>query len=121
MTLINTYDQLRCAVNSGTITEKHAVACSYHRRPTGRIGWCQINQTLVSSPFFKAINGAPSWYGGYPRIFSGPKSTSLTEAQAWASKQYGITEWARNSLGDYVPAVVNKAHPVPKRKRTEAK
>lgn len=44
------------------------------------------------------------------------KARAEREALAWASERFGVTEWARNRMRDWVPAEVQKAFPIPARK-----
>lgn len=111
--IINTYDQLRIAVKLGIIPEKKAVAVSYHPSPAGRAGWSQCNKSKVYSPFFKTDPGA-HWQDYGSKSFVGNRARSFEEAKAWASKEYGITEWKPNRMRDHVPAEVQKLLPIPK-------
>lgn len=36
------------------------------------------------------------------------------EAKAWASKQYGVVEWEKNRMNDWVPAPLNTKFPLRK-------
>jgi hypothetical protein len=48
---------------------------------------------------------------------SGRKAQALAAAQGWVAERFGEVAWARNAVGDYVPAHINKAFPVAKRAR----
>lgn len=83
------------------------------------MGWCEINKSIVWSPSFKTDTNA-AWYNHANKVFSGNRDVSLEAAKAWSAEQYGIEEWSRNRVGDYVPAIVNKKHPIPKRDESKA-
>lgn len=111
--LINTYDQLKEAVRQGVIKEIEAIYISHYtpdRRDVSPARW------QVGSPFFETDPKA-HWYDKGKKTFLSLNKyrESLSAAQKWASAKYGITEWARNARGEYVPRVVNKAIPLPKR------
>jgi len=108
---INTYDQLKAAVSSGLIPKEKAVAVTYYRRPSGRMGMAQCDKSQVYSPFFKTDPEA-SWYNYGHKTFNGNRATSFPKAKAWASETYGITEWKPNKSRDHVPAIVQKHFPI---------
>lgn len=117
MRLINTYDQLKAAVADGVIPENRAVAVSYHACARGRLGYGDCSKAMVFSPFFQ-VNPKAHWrdQGAMTFIVMGRNWREYIEtAKRWASKRFGITEWARNRMGDYVPAKVNRLYPLPKR------
>ncbi len=116
MSIINTNDQLKAAVEAGTIGKSKAVAVSYHARMSGRMGYADCSRAEVWSPFFKADPDA-AWYCYGAKHFSAGQNwrESIEEAKRWASKKYGIKKWARNSFGGFVTAIVNEKHPIPKR------
>lgn len=45
------------------------------------------------------------------------RAWALTTGKAWAEQRFGVTEWKRNRMGDYVDARVFKRFPL----RKEAK
>lgn len=119
--LINTWDQLRAAVLLGVIQQDRAVAVGWswnlgrgHYR-TGAQVW---------SPFFdvgdrEKAHWTDVWHGQkVPRHFHSLRHDGLTGARkaaiAWAMQTYGYTEFKRNRVGDWVPAEVQKALPIPK-------
>jgi hypothetical protein len=112
--IINAYDQLRVAVETGLITKEQAVGIGYRPRPPGRMGWCQVNHTVVYSPFFKT-NPSSAWYDHGNKTFSGNRAESFPKAKEWASRTYGITEWKPNAMRDHVPRVVQESFPIRKR------
>lgn len=63
-------------------------------------------RACVYSPFF---NTAPA-SSGY-KVFSGVSKESIPKAMEWASKKYGIEEWAPSPFGSKakVPLAVRKA------------
>jgi hypothetical protein len=65
------------------------------------------NMTKVYSPTFKT-NPKAHWSDYFCKVFIGNRAESMPEAQAWASEQYGITEWAPDptSRGGKVPKYV---------------
>lgn len=109
--LINTYDQLKAAVELGVISRSKAVSISYHPRPTGRMGMAQISKSVVYSPFFKTDPNAP-WYDYGNKTFSGKRSESFEKAKEWASETYGIKEWKANRMRCHVPAEVQDKFPL---------
>lgn len=111
--IINTYDQLKAAVASGLLPKEKAVAVTYYRRPSGRMGIAQCDKSQVLSPFFKT-DPNPSWYNYGHKTFSGSRAHSFSIAKAWASETYGITDWKPNAMRCHVPAIVQKTFPIRK-------
>jgi hypothetical protein len=111
--LINTHDQLIAAVEGGTIEEAKAVAVSYHAKPAGRLGWGDASGALAWSPFM--VLSESVWRHGGAKHFPAGRNwrEAVEQAKAWASEKFGITDWARNRVGDFVPAEVNAKHPIP--------
>jgi hypothetical protein len=109
--IVNTHDQLVAAVNAGTIQKDQAISVSYRARPG------EVSKAVVGSPYFKTDEDA-HWmdYGRktFSAHFNGGWRKSIEVAKEWATETYGISEWARNRVGDWVPAIVNKKHPIPK-------
>lgn len=46
------------------------------------------------------------------------KERGLEQAKAWAQGRYGPVEWERNQAGDYLPAHINQAFPLAKKKKS---
>jgi hypothetical protein len=44
------------------------------------------------------------WYDNGNKSFVGQRKESLQPALDWASAQFGIKRWRRNSMGDYIDA-----------------
>jgi len=109
--IINTYDQLRAAVESKLISPKQAVAISY-TPPTSHS--THGRTTHIYSPFF-ATNPLAAWYDNDKKAFVGNKKESMPLAIAWATQEYKIIDWKRNRFGDMVPAQVQIMFPIPKR------
>lgn len=45
-----------------------------------------------------------AWYNHGCKPFHGKMKESLPDAQAWASKRFGVKAWARDPFGGYGPA-----------------
>ncbi len=90
---INTNDQLAHG----------EVAITYHRAPTGRMGYADCNKSVVWRKGFKTDPKGPHYNHGN-KTFVGNRTESLPQAMAWAGERYGIKEWKRNGMGDYVDA-----------------
>lgn len=115
--VVNTWDQLRAAKAAG-FDSKQCVAIGYAANGGRSVlpAWW-----AVWSPFFKT-NPDGAWYEHGSKTFTmgdgethkERKAAALITAQAWAA-QYGITEWAKNRVGDYVPAAIQKQFPIPKK------
>lgn len=105
---MNTYEQLKKAVENRLINQKQAIAISYHRHEPREV---RSNGCQVWSPFFSTDKDAHfSNYGA--KSFTGNKKESLPRATEWAVKTYGELNFVRNKLGDYVPKVVNDNFPI---------
>lgn len=123
--IINTYEQLRAAAASG-FDKRGLIAISYHAPDRSNSRDVSVRKWSVFSPFFTTAPDAP-WYDYGQKVFSlfgarngaethaQQKAAALKAAQEWAA-QYGVTEWARNRLGDYVPKEVNDRFPLRKNK-----
>lgn len=96
----------------------------YVRNPNPMPGWSPVDfpnpqaarsyaghVARVVSPFFKTDSTA-HWSDYGAKSFFGLMRKSLSAAKAWASEQYGITEWSRNRIGQYVPKIVNDRFPL---------
>lgn len=84
--IINTWDVL---TKFGT--KRNAIAVSYSRAPSGRMGYGDFNHATVWSPFFKTDPEEHRYNG---KVFGGNRAKSIPKAVAWATEKYGITEWA---------------------------
>jgi hypothetical protein len=51
------------------------------------------------------------------RSFAERKQLALETAKAWTNQRYGEIPWARNAVGDWLPAHINAAFPIAKVKR----
>lgn len=109
--IINTYDQLKAAVESGLIEKEKAVAVSYSPRPTGRMGMAECDKSQVYSPFFKT-DPKSAWYDHGNKTFTGNRAISFPKAKVWASETYGITDWKPNATRSHVPSIVQKHFPI---------
>ena len=113
---INTHDQLVRAREAGLsdvgILTRHVQG----PRDSWRDGW------KVYRPGYNIGDVSNRWDWDYGcRVFSRREwsggwrkedAQALEAAKVWASKRYGITEWARNKSGDWVDARVNKQFPL---------
>lgn len=109
--IINTYDQLKAAVEAGLIPKEKAVAVSYYPRPSGMMGWAMCDKTQVFSPFFTTDPKA-ALYDYNQKTFIGRRSESFPKAKTWASETYGITEWKPNMMRAHVPSIVQERFPI---------
>ena len=109
--IINTWDQLKAAVEAGITPRGQAVAISY-TNPDYRSVLPQRSQ--VWSPFFN-VDPKSHYSDNGAKSFTGLRAESLPRAKEWAAERYGVKEWKRNRMHDYVPAAVNDAFPIPKR------
>lgn len=114
--IINTYEQLTEAVQQGIVEQNKAVYLS-HYTSTGRDP--TPSRWILHSPFFKTNPNKGHWmdYGNLSFSSNGKYRKALAEAQLYCKEKFGITEWGRNSTGDYVARVINKAVPIPKRSK----
>lgn len=115
--VINTYDQLRQAVKDGLIETKQAIMVYYAPyEARGGQGSCW----MVASPFFETDPQSTWYYHGKKAFIVAGRSSmgrKRQEAIEWATKVYGVKEWKRNRVRDYVPAIVQEKLPIPKRER----
>jgi len=108
MQAINTFDQLKKAVEDRLITAKQAIAISYHPPEARSV---KANGCKIWSPFFKTDKDAHFLdYGA--KYIAGNKKESLPLAIKWAIEQYGELNFVRNRMGDYVPKIVNDKFPL---------
>lgn len=114
--IYNGHDQVAAAVEAGVIDKKQAVLLAYEPQGRGAFsGW------YLQSPFYwphpnkeKAAwqdKVARSWHLPTARL---GQRADLLEARRIASEATGVQEWKRNRIGQYVPAEVQKAFPIPK-------
>lgn len=120
MKTINTYEQLMAARQAGLPDVAVATRHWQGTREWYRNGW------KIYSPG-KSVEGAPRPRYADPdngcRIFEEDRSKNwrqarkeaLEAAMAWAGPRYSIEKWARNRMGDYVDARVNKQFPLERR------
>lgn len=114
MRLINTYDQLKAAVEAGIITQKQAISISYAAY-SGR--GSSGSRWQVWSPYFKTDpEGHWTDYGkkSFP-VYKNNRKEILEEVKKWVADNYGITDWKFNRAREYVPSIVNEKLPIPKR------
>lgn len=57
----------------------------------------------VIRPGYRTDPGA-HWTDGGNKTFNGVSSESVPAAKAWASAQYGIKNWKRNRMRDWIDA-----------------
>jgi hypothetical protein len=80
------------------------VAVSYS--PASRGLRCGTNGTSVWSPSFQT-DQTSAWYNYKKKHFVGKRTASFEKAKAWATENYGISEWAVCPLtGDHIPRYV---------------
>lgn len=129
--VINTHDQLIRWKEAGMHKRPVAIMV-YHAsfgRSNHRDGWC------VYSPWAKTSDTVEPWYHHGDKHFNrflvkaadlpdaltrrqiGPArdKAALVLAMQWADHKYGPFDWVRNRMGDYVPAELNKAFPLPRK------
>lgn len=116
---MNTWQQLQAAVKAGTVTKQQAVSIDW----TGYMGRSPLAYYwTVSSPFRHTQEPTKAaWYESVGHDFavihfSGPgtgKTEPLKTAIEYATELTGIADWKRNRMGGYVPAIVQKMHPIP--------
>lgn len=133
--IVNTHHQITAAADTGLLDLSRAVAIvashawtSSATRDGSQDGW------ILYSPFFKTDPKA-AWYhhgqlffGFHKTAISLPpaasraaerkarKQASLDAAIAYCAQAYGHHDWARNRMGDWVPAEVEATFPIPKDK-----
>lgn len=122
--LVNTHDQNAAAGGD-------RVVIFYHRQETGRAyrsaGW--VVGRFVDGKSISTDPGAP-WYDYGRKVFSlscigrnfgetlkDHRARVLADAIAWANKKFGIRQFVKNRLGDYVEKEVNEKFPLPKREK----
>jgi|SRR6185503_2193332 len=120
--IINTYEQLRAAVASG-FDKRMAVSISYSSPDRSNSRDVSVAKWSVFSPFFKTDPDA-AWYDYGCKTFSlrfggethhQRKTNALKVAMEWAAR-YGVIDWTKNRLGDYVAKDINDNFPI---RRTE--
>lgn len=115
-TVINTWHQLKAAVAAGY---RMAISISYHHPDHSNSRDISTYKWSVWSPLFKTDADA-AWYDNNAKVFllTGNeahkirKANALERAKKWAAEQYGVTEWAKNRLGDYVAKEINDNFPI---------
>jgi hypothetical protein len=124
--IINTYDQLKTALDSG-FDKRKAIAISYHAPDRSNSRDISVQQWSVWSPLFQTDPHA-HWSDRGAKTFSlhshggngshkDRKDAALQVAMKWAEERYGVIEWAKNRQGDYVAKKINDRFPVRKRQR----
>ena len=131
--LVNTHDQLQAAVASNLLPPRRALAiCVSYLMSSGTSN--PQDGYLLYSPFF-ATDPQAAWYHHGQRWFgfhsvspilppgADPaqrrkivKQATLEAAIDYCASIYDHSEWKRNRQGDWVPAVVELAFPIPKEK-----
>ena len=119
-TIINTYDQMKQA-HSLRLPPVSVIKKHHTGRSTGVNGvavWHLGHQTDPEA----------HWTDNGMKVFSlfnieGNDHRSRLAAafkcgMDWASEKYGVKEWEKNRMGDYVPAPLNSTFPLRKRTRT---
>lgn len=120
--IINTYDQMREAVRQGIIPETQAVWLTYLpyvARMSGGSQWYVRAITFKTNPKVKGKYYAHWSDGGDMAflVYNESWQEVLVKAKEWCREKYGITEWSRNRMRDYVPSIVNKKLPIPKKEK----
>ena len=118
--LHNTHQQLQAAKEAGMSGPFVAI---FYVSDTGRGGIGTL--WVVDRPGYRidpdahwALHGKKGfWVEGSGETFAQRKAQTLAAAQAWANSRYGEVEWAKNRDGEYLPAHINKAFPLAKKRR----
>ncbi len=110
--IINTWDQLKAAVEDALIPVKHSLMISVDRNGV----------ILIGSPFFDT-DPKSVWYHYKKKVFFGTgrgvacRKDGIAQAMAWAAERYGYNgPWVGNAMHDKIPAIVNKTYPIKRRK-----
>lgn len=77
-----------------------SIGCTY--APAERL---RPHKSRVYSPFFKTDPDA-AWYDYGCKAFVGKRAESMPQALAWATDQYGVSEWAPSPFGGYIPKAI---------------
>ena len=127
--IVNAYIQLRAAVASSLLPESRAVGI-FPSHNSSRSGDGPQDGWLLASPFFATDPSAPwynhgaRWFGFHRYSPALPSLTSKASSRAAAKKaalqaafdycatHYELTDFVRNSTGEYVPAVVALTFPI---------
>jgi hypothetical protein len=110
---MNTWDQLVEAEKLGIIKNKQAIAIAYI--PGVRRG-ISYGRWQVFSPFFSTDKEAARFDNGYKTfnvLGRAEMTTQFESARNWAMAKYGVKEFKRNRMRDYVPAEVQDKLPIP--------
>lgn len=111
--IINTYDQVLAARAEG-LTD---VYIGYHTFPGSGGGYCSCGYTVIRPGYDLDPKAKRPWWENtrgknfHWSDFGGDRAATLQAAKDWASKRYGIAEWKRNRMHDYVDARVAKRFP----------
>jgi len=109
--IINTWDQLKAAVEDKIIPVKHSLVISVDRN--GAI--------LIGSPFFDTDEKAARYFHKKKAFFGEGRGVEcrkdgIEKAIAWAAERYGYrAQWVGNAMRDKVPVIVNKTYPIRRR------
>jgi len=104
---MNTHQQVTMTVKAGLLKRQQAVYITHLPKSIGYPPRAQ-----VVGVYF-ATDPDSHWTNHNKKTFYGNSKMSRANAAIdWASQQYGITEWARNALGDHVPKVCNTKFPI---------
>lgn len=116
--IINTFDQL-VAAGGGVAIVPTTIGTSRAEKQVAthwlviRVVNGKLVDTDPKAAWYFHGRKAFGWFAGTKE-----KANALKTAQAWILKTYGINgPWTRNRLGDYVPTIVNKTFPIPKREQ----
>lgn len=124
MAIINTYDQLKAAAADG-FDKRGLVGVGYHHPDYSNSRDVSCQQWRVFSPF-RTLHPTAHWTDNGAKVFlvfgdgathKERKAAALAKALAWAEKNCGVKEWAKNRIGAYVPKEVNDKFPIPKREK----
>ena len=123
--IINTYDQLRHWKEAGIvgpigISPAQMPKCS-SSGGTYRNGWHVFHVGKKLDPDAHFLHNGQKHFARWQVKCIGTwreeEAAVLVLAQAWCKEQFGITEWERNRMGDYVPAPLNSKFPLRKAQR----
>lgn len=93
--IINTWDMLAHGEPAITYQPPHTRACMPSRWRVWRRG-----VEIADQPWY---DRGGKTFGG---VGEGWRTEALEIAKAWASKEFGFSEWVRNPFGEWVPAQV---------------
>ena len=114
--IINTWDQLMAAIAdriSATPVAIGSAVLPYDDKQSGWYVWSPVKPTDPTSAWYHCGCKYFSIFA-HASTRSQRKAAALVEAMKWADDNYGPFEWAKNKMGDYIPADINKAFPLRK-------